>query len=108
MKKARDIVAEFQAKTQRHYGVLVLSAEDARAMILRAEEEKIRVLGIDAFILRGDSIQPEMEHSVDYSERSTVSDSDWSDAVAFIQKKAPLGFAFEVVLGDQVVIPKNA
>jgi hypothetical protein len=106
--KVREIIAEFQPKTLRDYGVLVLTAEDAYRMVRRAEEEKVRVLGIDAFTLSGGSIQPSMEHSIDYSVRSTVSESDWNEAATFIQKKALLGFHFEVVLGDEVLVRENA
>ncbi len=106
MSKARCIEAEFRTPENMRYGVLTLSAADAYAMIQRAAREKVRVLGIDSVLIRDGSIQPQMEHSVDYSARSFFSDSDWDDAVAFIQKKAPLGFVFEVVLGDDVPLQK--
>jgi hypothetical protein len=104
MSKARYITAEFKQRSLRNCGVLVLSADDACAMIRRAEREGVKVLGIDSFTLPGDSIQPSMEHSVDYSSRGYYSDSDWDNAVTFVESKAALGFVFEVVLGDPIAI----
>ncbi len=106
MSKARYITAEFKQRSLRNYGVLVLSAADACAMVRRAESEGVKILGIDSFTLPGDSIQPSMEHSVDYSSRGYYSDSDWNAAVTFIETKAQLGLFFEVVLGDPITVGK--
>jgi hypothetical protein len=104
MSDALQIQAEFRKRSVRNYGVMTLSASDACEMIGRAKHENVRVLGIDSFVIRGVSIQPFMEHSIDYSARGFFSESDWDDAIAFIQGKASLGLVFEVVLGDSVPI----
>ena len=103
MSTAQDIEAEFRPKSKRGYGIIMLSADDACAMIRRAQREKVRVLGIDAFLIRGETVQPFMEHSNDYSTRGYYLDSDWDDAVAFIGSKMPLGFVFEVVLDKGIL-----
>jgi hypothetical protein len=104
MSKALYITAAFRNRSLENYGVVVLSGIDACAMIRRAEQEGVRVLGIDSFLIRSGTIQPFMEHSVDYSSRGHYSESDWDAAVAFIESKIPLGFAFEVVLGDAITV----
>jgi hypothetical protein len=106
MSKARNITAEFRQRSLRDYGVLMLSAPDACAMIRRAEREGVKILGIDSFTLPGDSIQPSAEHGVDFSSRGYYSDEDWSIAVRFIETRASLGLVFEVVLGDPIAVGK--
>lgn len=107
MSKADYLEAEFRTQKNTRGGILVLSPDEACRLIARAQEEKIRVLGIDAFILTETTIQPSMEHSVDYSDREFFSDSDWHIATTFIQERASYGFHFEVVLGDAITIPKE-
>lgn len=108
MSKARYLEAEFRTPQNTRGGLLVLSADEACRLIARAEEEKIRVLGIDSFVLKGGNTQPVIEHSVDYSVRSFVTDSDWRTATEFIKERASLGLHFEVVLGDVITIQKKA
>ena len=106
MGNALYITAEFRKRSLENYGVVVLSGLDACAMVRRAQQDGVRVLGIDSFLIRNGAIQPFMEHSVDYSIRGFYADSDWDTAVTFIESKVSLGFVFEVVLGDAVVIDK--
>jgi hypothetical protein len=107
MSKAQYLAAEFRTPKNTRGGILMLTAGDACRLIARAEEEKIRVLGIDSFMLTETSTQPLIEHSVDYSARDFVADSDWRTAIAFIEGRASLGFHFEVVLGDEVTVRKE-
>jgi len=107
MTKAQYLVAEFRTHENTRGGILMLTADEACRMIARAEEEKIRVLGIDAFVLTKTSTQPVMEHSIDYSVCDFVADSDWRVATTFIKDRASRGFHFEVVLGDAITIRKE-
>ena len=106
MSKAQYLAAEFRTPMNTHGGILMLTAEEACRLVRRAEEEKIRVLGIDSFILKDESTQPVLEHSIDYSARGFVSDSNWQTAATFIKERASLGFHFEIVLGDAITIQK--
>jgi hypothetical protein len=74
-------------------------------MIRRAKKGNVRVLGVDSFRIRGGTIQPSMEHSVDYTYGGRLhSDADWDAALSFVESKATHGFVFEVVLGDVISI----
>ena len=106
MNKAQYLAAEFRTPMNTRGGILMLTADEACQLVRRAEEEKIRVLGIDSFILREKSTQPVLEHSIDYSAREFVSDSDWQAAATFIKERASLGFHFDIVLGDVIPIQK--
>jgi hypothetical protein len=98
-------------------GVVVLPAAEAINLIERAAWEGYAVLGLDGFhvrgaeghavladrtLMRGVEIQPDLEHSIDYSLSTAPSPGAWSEAVAFVREHAACVTGFEVVLGDRV------
>lgn len=66
---------------------------DALQIIEDCRDRKIRVLGIDGFLITSTTTQPLMEHSVDYSNIKEA----WDEAISFIHSKADLGLKFEVI-----------
>lgn len=102
VKKALEITEQYRPYSLRNYGVIVLPAGKAIEMINEARENGVLILGIDGFFLKGNTIRPSLEHSIDYSTRGYFSQGDWAAAVDFVRLKSPLGLDFEVVLGDGI------
>ena len=97
---ARILEREFVARAISHSGgLLMLQTDDALALVLRAEEERIPILGVDGFIVAPHRTMSPIEHIVDYS--NSVSDElgNWSDAWRFIQQRRNMGLVFEITLG---------
>lgn len=82
-------------------GELLYSKQDTLEFIEQCEKFKIGILGIDGFFLTETTIQPSMEHSVDYS--SSTSDKDYYNydrALKFVAEKDEHLF-FEIVCEPQ-------
>jgi hypothetical protein len=90
---------EFALKTLHRSTIVILSPNDAIRFVERAHEEGLSVFGVDGFHLHGDQVQPDMQHSVDYSVDFGRQDGAWSKAVEFIRNKEKQVEGFEVVLG---------
>jgi len=71
--------------------------ETAIQIIQDCKKENIRILGLDAVRMTNSMTQPDMDHSVDYSDKQEA----WDEAIAFIRSRAELGLLFEVVCGDE-------
>jgi hypothetical protein len=57
----------FIAKALERGGLFLYSRENAIAFVKACNKEQIRLLGIDGFSLTGNSIQPDLQHSIDFS-----------------------------------------
>ena len=79
-------------------GTTLYLAEEAIEAILNADRSGKRVLGIDGFVLKGVSTQPDLEHSSDYSTVYNQGENTNQEAIRFIQEREHLGLHFEVVL----------
>jgi hypothetical protein len=108
MNPADQLESEFKAVANQRHGILLLSADHACDMIQRAEKRRIEILGIDSFILKGDTIQPNMENSIDFSSANHAIHNSWKEGFSFINERKHLGFAFEVVLGNQIQTEQGA
>ena len=62
-----DLDLQFAEHSTERHGLELLRPADAAAYISRCREHGIEVLDVDGFRLDGDSIQPLMEHSVDFT-----------------------------------------
>ena len=91
-----DIKQEFRTKGEQRGGVLLLTPADSIDMVRRCREENVRVLGLDAFVLKQKTIQPVMAESIDYGDLDDVDDR-WSHAEAFLKAHDGKGLHFEVV-----------
>jgi hypothetical protein len=88
--------AEFLNVAVTHLDMIMYHPEDALRVINRCRELNRKILGIDAFIVDGEKIQPSLEHSIDFS----IKKSDkgfWSEAEEFIRQYMNEGFVFEIV-----------
>jgi len=79
----------------------MLYPQDALRMIQRCQELTVPVLGIDAFRLRSDGIQPVSEQSIDFTSSSNLTmprAEIWTAARDFVQQRLQSGLVFEVVI----------
>ena len=100
MKNASEIEAEFRSKAIIRGGLLLFRPADAVDLIRKCSEEKLGILGLDGFLITGNSTQPLMEHSVDFSSKSRTISSQgyWQAAEEFLCQKQSSGLLFEVVI----------
>jgi hypothetical protein len=87
---------EFEARGVRRGGVLFLGPDAALALIAKARDRQVRVLGIDTFRITDSATQPLIHQSADYSDAPAA----WEAAASFIRSYGGAGFMFEVVLDD--------
>lgn len=78
----------------------ILNAKDAISLVRICKTKNVKVLGIDGFHVFGQSIQPDMEESVDFSStRKKISDC-WSEAEKFLVTRKNSELYFEVVIDE--------
>ena len=84
-------------------GLLLLRPDDAIALVNRAADEGVPVLGIDGLhVTEGSTVSP-VEHVADFSKAVAQGHGCWEDAESFIRARAALGLVFEIALGDDPV-----
>jgi hypothetical protein len=84
------IEQRFADRFLKYGGVLLLSKDDALQMVIACQAEGVRILGIDGFYLRGDTLQPSLEDSVDFSsteQQASYLDSSFSNPVDFLRTR---------------------
>jgi hypothetical protein len=91
-----SIAAEFKPRGIVRGGTLFLEARAALAMVARAHDLAVPILGVDGFWVTEHTTQPDMGHSVDLG----GGESSWRAARAFIQSRADMGLMFEVVADE--------
>ena len=102
--KAERLQAEFAPRRVPHPdGLLLLRAPDAVALVNRAAEEGVPILGVDGFVITPVSTESPIEHIADYASAVAQGHGCWEDAESFIRKRAPTGMVFELTLGDDPV-----
>lgn len=79
--------------------ILILRPSDALELIGRAQQARLPILGLDGFLVTGDSIQPSMAISADYSAGVSAGDDTWAAARRFVNEHAGIVDGLEVVLG---------
>lgn len=93
-----DIERDFRAKGVMRGGLLLLRPADARDMVLRARDEGVKVLGLDAFLLRPDETEPALEHSIDFTAGARGEKDSWKAAEDFLVARMLSDLYFEVIL----------
>lgn len=78
-------------------GVLVFPFEKAIIIVDELENSHIDILGIDAFKIGPDWIQPFMEHSIDFGCKT----NNWASARNFLSEKNKLDLVFELVVHNK-------
>ena len=102
--KAERLRQEFAPRGVPHAGgLLLLRAPDAIALVNRAAEEGVPILGVDGFVVGPASTQSPIEHVADYSSAVAKGHGCWQDAESFIRDRAATGLVFELTLGDDPV-----
>ena len=102
--KAERLHGEFAPRGVAHAGgLLLLRAPDAIALVNRAAEEGVPILGVDGFVVTPASTESPVEHVADYSSAVALGHGCWQDAESFIQDRAATGLLFELTLGDDPV-----
>jgi hypothetical protein len=77
-------------------GVFVLPCNIAIEAIKYSRAKGVPILGVDGFILKGDSIQPIMEHSIDLS----YVIYGYEKAIEFLKERKESGLFFEVTVNE--------
>lgn len=85
-------------------GIFAFCSSDAIELIYEAKKQGIPLLGIDAFWIGQDSLQPSMEHSYDYSsEDSEIEPEGAHDhAITLIKNFRKYGLFFEITLDENL------
>lgn len=86
-------IAELSQKAIHRHGIDLYDAEDAILLIKLCQQAQIPILGIDAFKLYDDKIQPSMENSIDMSLES----KNYDLALRFLTDRRTAGFIYEIV-----------
>lgn len=94
----KSIQIDYLKKGILRYGILLFDFQTAQEFFEDCKSKGIKILGIDAFILDGKSIQPLMEHSPDYS-NLPVKDT-YSSVHEYFQRIGKIGedYFFEIVI----------
>ena len=98
---ATELEHEFAPRAVPYSGGLqLLGPDDALALVRRAAEEGVPVLGVDGMLLSERSTESPIEHIADFSAAVARGDGCWGPAASFIAERRGLGLGFEVVLRE--------
>lgn len=84
-------------------GCLLLDAGDTLALIGRATEEGVPILGVRGVRLTGGRAAPAGGPAADYGAGVAEGHGCWDAAEAFVRARRNQGLAFEVTLGDDPI-----
>ncbi|MGH7649698.1 MAG: hypothetical protein ACREND_16405 [Gemmatimonadaceae bacterium] len=99
--RADQIEAEFAALRVAYAGgLLLLEAPNAVALIRRAAEERVAVLGVNCLLLTEHETREPIDQIADYSSAVRNGHGCWEDAVRHVANRVAGGYVFEVVLDD--------
>lgn len=86
-------IDELSKKAIHRAGIDLYGIEDAILLIKLCQKAKLPILGIDAFKIFGDKIQPSMENSIDLS----LENKNYDLALNFLTDRRNLEFMYEIV-----------
>ena len=102
--KAERLEREFAGRAVPHRGgLLLLRPADALALVSRAAEEGVPVLGVDALSVSDESTASPLDHTADFAAGVADGHGCWEPAEAFIRARSDLGLLFEVTLGGDPI-----
>lgn len=92
---------QFKEKAIVRGSIMLFTKENALSFVKACKESGIQILGIDAFHLLEENIQPSLDNSVDFSssEYSLSAEDIYSEAINFLRGKSDNLF-FEIVCSD--------
>ncbi len=100
MKHNPDSLEErFRTKGFQEGGVLMFTPAVTLEFIAAAEKEGFNILGIDGFLRTDEWIQPNSEHSIDFTSKTEGGFNVTQRALKFVKDREQLGLHFEVVIG---------
>ena len=79
---------------------LIFRPADAITFVRRCREKQVKLLGLDAFHLDADSIQPDMGASIDLSLPVYSGQDLWTLAERFLDQRLESGLYFEVIVNE--------
>lgn len=86
-------IDELSQKAIHRAGIDLYEIEDAILLIKLCKKTKLPILGIDAFKIFGDKIQPSMENSIDLS----LDNKNYDLALDFLTDRRNLEFMYEII-----------
>lgn len=92
MNKAEQL---FMVKALKRGGQYLYPKEIAFELVKECEKEKIRLLGIDGFLITDKSIQPNMSYSVDFS--SSLFEVNVYNKAIDLLEESPDNLFFEII-----------
>ncbi len=102
--KAEILEREFRSRSAApSETLLLLAGADALALIDRAAEEGVPIVGIHGFRVGGGEAEPDRDQIADYSAAVAEGHGCWEDAETFIRARSDTDLVFELTLGDDPV-----
>jgi hypothetical protein len=102
--KADMLEREFSARSAAPGGnLLLLPAPDALALVDRAAEEGVPILGVETFRVTGRGTEPLLDQLADFSPAVAEGHGCWADAEQFLRAHGTAGLLFELTLGDDPI-----
>jgi hypothetical protein len=94
---AEELEREFAGRAVPYRGgLMLLQADDALALVRRAEEGHVPILGVDGIIVSPQGTTAPLEHIADYPNSDA---GNWSAARRFVEQRRDAGLVFEITLG---------
>ena len=82
---------------------LLLAGADALALVDRAAEEGVPIVGIDGFRMAGELVEADRDEVADFAAAVAEGHGCWEEAEAFIRTRSDTGLVFALTLGDDPV-----
>jgi hypothetical protein len=102
--KAERLEREFASRgVQPSGGLLLLAPADALALVQRAADEGVPILGVDGLRVREGTTESPLEHLADFSASVAEGHGCWEAAETFIRAREGEGLVFEITLGSDPV-----
>lgn len=86
-------IEELAKRAIHRSGIDLYNIDDAMLLIKLCQQASLPILGIDAFKICGDKIQPSMENSIDLS----LEKESYDIAMNFLTERCNLKFLYEIV-----------
>lgn len=90
---SRITIEELSKRAIQRPGVDLYTVEDALVLVKLCQQASTPILGIDAFIIYADKVQPSLENSIDLSFVNNCYDV----ATRFLTDRYNLNFVYEIV-----------
>ncbi|MCA9924819.1 MAG: hypothetical protein KC419_08675 [Anaerolineales bacterium] len=98
--KIKDLQKNFLDKGTFRGEMFLLPPDITLDFVHECHKKNVEILGIDAFFIKGDAIQPILEHSIDFSSSyyRQKGENIFEDALLFLQDRMHLDIYFEIIV----------